>query len=82
MPSGKVTQVKVVGSLTPLLVGLALLMVVLSGCGVTSRASQEGLAKGRSTSSIRLELPPTNNLGVSGSATFRKKSQELGSNSS
>ena len=72
MPRGKLTQVKVVGSLTPLLVGLALMMVVLSGCGVTSRASQEELAKGRSTSSIRLELMPTNNSGVSGSATFRK----------
>jgi len=40
---------------------------------VTSRASQEELAKGRSTSSIRLELPPTNRSGVSGSATFWQK---------
>jgi Cu/Zn superoxide dismutase len=40
---------------------------------VTFRASQEEVATGRSTSSIRLELPPTNNSGVSGSATFRQK---------
>jgi hypothetical protein len=73
MPRGKLTQVKVVDRLTPLLVGLALMMVVLNGCGVTSRASQEELAKDRSTSSIRLELPPTNRSGVSGSATFRQK---------
>lgn len=72
MPRGKVTQVKVVGSLTPSLVGLALMMVLLSGCGVAFRASQEEVAKGRSTSSIRLELTPTNNSGVSGSATFTK----------
>jgi Cu/Zn superoxide dismutase len=72
MSRGKLTQAKVVGWVTPLLVGLALMMVVLSGCGVTSRASQEEVAKGRSTSSIRLELPPTNNSGVSGSATFTK----------
>jgi Cu/Zn superoxide dismutase len=72
MPIGKVTQVKVVGSLTPLLVGFALMMVLFSGCGVTSRASQEEVAKGRGTSSIRLELKPTNNSGVSGSATFTK----------
>jgi len=72
MPRGKVRQLKVVGSLTPLLVGLALIMVVLSSCGVTSRASLEEVAKGRSTSSIQLELPPTNNSGVSGSVTFTK----------
>jgi Cu/Zn superoxide dismutase len=72
MPRGKITQVKVVGRVTPLLVGLALMMFLLSGCGVTSRASQEEVAKGRSTSSIRLELPPTNNSGVSGSSTFTK----------
>ncbi len=72
MPRGKLTQVKVVGSLTPLLVGFALMMVGLNGCGVTSRASQEELAKVRSTSSIRLELSPTNNSRVSGSATFTK----------
>jgi Cu/Zn superoxide dismutase len=70
MPRGKVLQAKVVGWVTLLLVGLALMMFVLSGCGVTSRASQDDVAKGRSTSSIRLELPPTNNSGVSGSATF------------
>jgi Cu/Zn superoxide dismutase len=73
MPRGKLTQVKVVGWVTPLLVGLVLMMFVLSGCGVTSRASQEEVAKGKSTSSIRLELSPTNNSGVSGSATFRKE---------
>jgi Cu/Zn superoxide dismutase len=72
MRRGKFTQVKVVSRLTPLLVGLAL-MIVLSGCGVTPRASQEEVAKGWSTSPIRLELPPTNNSGVSGSATFRKE---------
>ena len=72
MPRGKVTQEKVVGRFTPLLVGLALMMLVLSGCGVAFRASQEEVAEGRSTSSIRLELPPTNNSGVSGSATFTK----------
>jgi Cu/Zn superoxide dismutase len=71
MPTGKLTQAKVVGRVTPLLVGLAL-MVVLSGRGLPSRASQEELAKGRSTSSIRLELTPTNNSRVSGSATFTK----------
>ena len=70
MPRGKVRQVKIVGALTPSLVGLALMMVVLSGCGVASRLSQEELAKGRSTSSIRLELTPTNDSGVSGSANF------------
>ena len=63
---------KVVGRLTPLLVGFAMMMLVLSSCGVTSRASQEEVAKGRSTSSIRHELSPTNNSGVSGSATFTK----------
>jgi hypothetical protein len=47
-------------------------MVVLSGCGGAFRASQEELAEGKSTSSIRLELPPTNNSGVSGRATFTK----------
>src|SRR5215207_3832489 len=73
MPTGKVTQVKLVGRLTPLLVGLTLMMFVLSGCGVTSRASEKEVANGRSTSSIRLELSPTNNSGVSGSATFRKE---------
>jgi hypothetical protein len=72
MPRGKVTQVKVVGSFTPLLVGLALMMVLLSGCGVAFQAFQEEVTKGRNTSSIRLELPPTNNSGVSGSATFTK----------
>jgi Cu/Zn superoxide dismutase len=72
MPRGKITQVKVVDRITPLLVGLALMMFVLSGCGVASRASQEEVAKGRSTSSIRLDLLPTNNSGVSGSATFTK----------
>src|SRR5215211_6683093 len=72
MPRGKVTQVKVVGWITPLLVDLALMMLLLSGCGLAFRASQEEAAKGRSTSSIRLELPPTNNSGVSGSATFTK----------
>jgi Cu/Zn superoxide dismutase len=72
MPRGKVTEVKLVGRVTPLLVGLALMMFVLSGCGVASRASQEEVAKGRSTSSIRLELTPTNDSGVSGSATFTK----------
>ena len=70
MARGKVTQVKVVGSVTPLLVGL--MMVLLSGCAVAFRASQEEVAKGRSTSSTRFELPPTNNSGVSGSATFTK----------
>ena len=70
MPRGRVTQAKVVGRLTLLLVGLALMMFVLSGCGVASRASQEELAKGKSTSSIRLELRPTNRSGVNGSATF------------
>jgi len=63
---------KVVGSVTPFLVGLALMMFVLSGCGVASRASQEELAKGKSTSSIQLELSPTNNSEVSSSATFTK----------
>jgi hypothetical protein len=72
MPRGKVTQVKVVGRITRLLVGLALMMFVLSGCGVASRAFQEKIAKGRSTSSIRLELSSTNNSGVSGSAPFTK----------
>jgi Cu/Zn superoxide dismutase len=70
MPTGKITQVKGVGWVTLLLVGLALMMFVLSGCGVGFRASQEEVANGRSTSSIRLELLPTNNSGVSGSATF------------
>jgi hypothetical protein len=73
MPRGKLTEVKVVGRLTPLFVGPALMMFVLNGCGVTFRPSQEEVAKDRSTSSIRLELPPTNNSGVNGSATFRKK---------
>jgi Cu/Zn superoxide dismutase len=72
MPRGKVTQAKIIGSLTPSLVGLALIMVLLSGCAVAFRGSQEELAKGKSTSSIRLELPPTKNSGVSGSATFTK----------
>ena len=72
MPRGKVTQGKVVARFTSLLVSLALMMVVLSGCGVPSRVSQEELAKGRSTSSIRLELPPTNSSGISGSITFAK----------
>jgi Cu/Zn superoxide dismutase len=76
MPRGEVTQVKVVGWVTLLLVDLTLMMLLLSGCGVAFRASQEEVAKGRSTSSIRLELPPTNNSGVSGSATFRKKATE------
>jgi Cu/Zn superoxide dismutase len=71
MPRGNVTQVKVVGWVTSLLGALAL-MVVLSGCGVAFRASQEDVAKGRSTSSTRLEVTPTNNSGVSGSATFTK----------
>jgi hypothetical protein len=72
MPRGKLTQGKVEGRVTLLLVGLALMIVVFSGCGVTSRASQEELAKGRSTSSIRIELSPTNNSGVNGRATFIK----------
>lgn len=72
MPRGKVRQVKAEGSLTPTLVGLALMMVVLSGCSVAFRASQEEVAKGRSTWSIRLELTPTNDSGVSGNATFTK----------
>jgi len=72
MPSGKATHVKVVGRVAPLLVGLALMMFLLIGCGLASRASQEEIGKGRSTSSIRLELPPTNNSGVSGIATFTK----------
>ena len=70
MPRGRVTQAKVVGRLTLLSVGLALMMFVLSGCGVASRESQDKVAKGRSTSSIRLELRPTNRSGVNGSATF------------
>ena len=70
MPRGKVAQV--VGRVTPLLASLALMMFVLSGCGEASRASQEKIAKGRSTSTIRLELSSTNNSGVSGSATFTK----------
>jgi hypothetical protein len=72
MVRGKVTQVKLVGRVTPLLVGLALMMLLLSGCGEASRASQEESAEGRSTSFVRLELSPTNNSGVSGSATFTK----------
>ena len=72
MPRGRVTQVKVVGWVTPLLVGLTLMMILLSGCDVASRASQEEVTKNRSTSSTRLELTPTNNSGVSGSATFTK----------
>jgi hypothetical protein len=72
MSRSRVTHVKVVGRVTPLLVGLALMMFLLSGCDLASRASQEEIAKGRSTSSIRLELPPTNNSGVSGSTTFAK----------
>ena len=72
MPRGKVTEVKLVGRVTPLLIGLALMMFLLSGCGLASRASQEEIAKGKSTSSIRLELPPTNDSGVSGSVTFTK----------
>jgi Cu/Zn superoxide dismutase len=70
MPRGKVTQVKVVRSVTPLLV--ALMMIVLSECGLASRTSQDEVANGKSTSSIRLELVPTNNLGVSSSVTFTK----------
>lgn len=70
MPRGKLTQVRVVGWVTPLLVGFALMMVLLSGCSVASRAYQEEVANGRSTSSIRLELRPTKNSGVSGSATL------------
>jgi Cu/Zn superoxide dismutase len=72
MPRGKVTQVKVVGKITPLLASLALMMLLLSGCGGSSRASQEQTAEGKSTSTVRLELSPTNNSGVSGSVTFAK----------
>jgi Cu/Zn superoxide dismutase len=72
MPRGKVAQVKLVGRVTPLLASLALMMFLLSGCGGASRASQEEIAKGRSASFVGLELPPTNNSGVSGSATFAK----------
>jgi len=72
MPRGKITQMKVVGRVTPVLAGLTLMTSLLSGCGEASRASQGEIAKGRSISSIRLELSPTNNSGVSGSATFTK----------
>jgi hypothetical protein len=71
MPGSKVMQVKVVGRVTLSLVGLAL-MLLLDSCGEASRAPQEETAKSRSTSSVRLELSPTNNSGVGGSATLTK----------
>lgn len=64
-------QAKVVGRVTLSFVGLAL-MLLLDGCGEASRAPQEETANGRSTSSLRLELSPTNYSGVGGSATFTK----------
>jgi hypothetical protein len=72
MPRSKVVRMKVVGRVTPLLVGLALMMLLLDGCGGASRASQEETAEGRSTSFVRLGLSPTNNSGIVGSATFAK----------
>ncbi len=72
MPRGKVTQVKVVGRITPLLVGLAQVMSLFSGCSGALRASHEETAEGRSTSFVRLGLSPTNNSGVGGSATFAR----------
>jgi hypothetical protein len=72
MSRSRVTHVKVVGRVTPLLVGLALMMVLLGGCGMASRAPQVETAEGKSTSSVRLELSPTNNSRVRGSATIAK----------
>ncbi len=55
-----------------LLAGLAV-MVLLGGCGGASGASRGESAEGTNTTTfVRLELSPTNNSGVGGSATFAK----------
>jgi Cu/Zn superoxide dismutase len=71
MPRGRVTQAKVVGRLTLLLASLAVILL-LSACREASRASQEETDEGNSTTFVRLELFPTDDSGVGGTANFTK----------
>jgi hypothetical protein len=63
------TRKKVTGRGALMSAGLVVILL-LGGCGGAGRVSQEETAEHTSPSFIRLELSPTNDSGVVGSATF------------